>query len=86
MLEFLCELCLYLLAMKNEHPLKYLFDLAGSASELARRLNISPAAVLQWERVPPNRVLGVEAITGVSRHLMRPDIFGPTPCTVEAAE
>lgn len=62
------------------------FERAGSASELARRLGITPAAVLQWDRVPPNRVLAVEAVTGLSRHVLRPDIFGPLPSSVEAAE
>lgn len=26
-------------------------------------------------RVPPNRVMAIEAITGVSRELLRPDVF-----------
>jgi DNA-binding transcriptional regulator YdaS (Cro superfamily) len=55
----------------------------GSASELARRLGVTPAAVLQWQKVPPSRVLVVESVTGVSRHELRPDIFGSRP---EAAE
>ena len=64
-----------------------LFEKAGSASELARRLGISPAAVLQWDKVPANRVLVVEQVTGVSRHLQRPDIFGEEPREpLEAAE
>ncbi|QYA12960.1 Cro/CI family transcriptional regulator [Rhizobium sp. AB2/73] len=53
-----------------------------SASELARRLGITPAAVLQWDRVPVNRVIAVERETGISRHVLRPDIYG----TMEAAE
>jgi len=55
---------------------------AGGPSELARRLNaagkrISPQAVGKWERVPAERVLDVEAVTGVSRHDLRPDLYGP---------
>ena len=39
---------------------------AGSAAELARRLGISPEAVCQWKgKVPVNRVIAVEAATGV---------------------
>lgn len=60
-------------------PLTLVFKQAGSASELARRLKITPSAVLQWDKVPPTRVLEVERITGVSRHLLRPDIFGARP-------
>lgn len=48
----------------------------GSASELARRLGVTPAAVLQWDRVPPLRVLDVERESGVSRYELRPDIYG----------
>ncbi|WP_082511553.1 transcriptional regulator [Devosia sp. Leaf420] len=54
-------------------------DAAGSASELARRLGIKPAAVLQWVRVPAERCLEVERVTGVSRHELRPDVYGPAP-------
>ena len=48
-------------------------------SVLARGLGIKPQAVDQWKRVPGERVLDVERITGVSRHVLRPDIFGPPP-------
>jgi DNA-binding transcriptional regulator YdaS (Cro superfamily) len=60
-------------------PMTLVFKQAGSASELARKLKITPSAVLQWDKVPPRRVMEVEKITGVSRHLLRPDIFGARP-------
>jgi DNA-binding transcriptional regulator YdaS (Cro superfamily) len=65
----------------NEHasPLQTAIQNVGTASELARQLGITPAAVLQWDKVPPNRVLQVERLSGVSRHVLRPDIFGPLP-------
>ena len=45
---------------------------------LARALGgITSQAISQWERVPAERVLDVERITGISRHELRPDIFGP---------
>lgn len=50
---------------------------AGSAAALARKLKISRWAVCKWEEVPPRRVLAVEAATGISRHELRPDVFGP---------
>lgn len=68
----------------NLSPLEIAIARIGTASELARRLGISPAAVLQWTEVPHKRVLAVEAETGVSRHLLRPDLYGPLPR--EAAE
>ena len=37
---------------------------------------ISPQAISQWDKVPAKRVLEVEKITGISRHVLRPDIFG----------
>lgn len=54
---------------------------AGSGTELARRIGITPEAVCQWRgRVPVNRVIAVEAATGVPRERLRPDVFAvPRP-------
>lgn len=49
---------------------------AGSSKTLAEKLRIKPQAVSQWDRVPASRVLDVERLTGISRHELRPDIFG----------
>ncbi len=49
---------------------------AGGISELARRLGISQPSVSNWTRVPAERVLAVEAISGVSRSILRPDLYG----------
>lgn len=51
---------------------------AGGAGALARALEIKSPAVSQWKRVPQKRVLAVEALTGISRHDLRPDIY-PEP-------
>ncbi|PZP64983.1 MAG: hypothetical protein DI604_25710, partial [Delftia acidovorans] len=32
--------------------------------------------VSQWKKVPAERVLEVERVTGISRHELRPDVFG----------
>lgn len=50
----------------------------GGATALSRAMNsiVTPQAVSQWKKVPGDRVLEVERITGVSRHELRPDIFG----------
>jgi len=45
---------------------------------LASRLGVSYQAVQRWfvrGRVPAERVLAIEAATGVSRHELRPDIY-----------
>lgn len=46
---------------------------------LARSLGITHGAISQWDQVPAERVLDVERITGISRHELRPDIFGAKP-------
>lgn len=51
----------------------------GRVTTLAEILQVSPGAVSQWPEVPPARVLDVERATGISRHELRPDIFGPAP-------
>jgi TorA maturation chaperone TorD len=48
---------------------------AGGVSELARRLGISQPSVSNWDRIPAERVLSVEAATGVARRVLRPDLY-----------
>lgn len=57
-------------------------DRAGGVVRLARALGVGQSVVSNWRaagRVPANRVLAIEAATGVSRHDLRPDVFGPAP-------
>jgi DNA-binding transcriptional regulator YdaS (Cro superfamily) len=49
---------------------------AGGLHALGRKLGISHQAVSQWRRVPAERVLDVERLTGISRYQLRPDVFG----------
>src|SRR5689334_16181690 len=48
----------------------------GGISELARKIGISQPSVSNWTRVPADRVSIVEAISGVDRKILRPDLFG----------
>lgn len=48
---------------------------AGSIGKLARALGISQPAISAWTRVPSDRVAMVEKVTGVERHLLRPDLY-----------
>lgn len=52
-------------------------EAAGSRTELARRLGITPGAISQWKRIPIERVPDVEAVTGVKRSVLRPDFWLP---------
>jgi TorA maturation chaperone TorD len=52
---------------------------AGGVTELARRVGISQPSVSNWSRVPAERVLSVEAATGVGRAVLRPDLYGGQP-------
>jgi TorA maturation chaperone TorD len=48
----------------------------GGVTELARRIGISQPSVTNWDRVPAERVVAVEAATGVARMRLRPDLYG----------
>lgn len=55
----------------------------GSVSALARALGVSQPSISGWTRVPAERVAAVEAVTGVSRMVLRPDLFAEsTPHSV----
>jgi DNA-binding transcriptional regulator YdaS (Cro superfamily) len=54
---------------------------AGGQSALARKVGLRQQAIWHWinvsKRVPAERVLAVEAASGVPRHELRPDIYPP---------
>ena len=53
---------------------------AGGKARLAELLSVSYQAVWKWGRIPADRVLEIEAITGISRERLRPDLYGaPRP-------
>jgi TorA maturation chaperone TorD len=51
-------------------------DAAGGAAQLARKIGISQPSVSNWSKVPAQRVIAVEAATGVPRAELRPDLYG----------
>src|SRR5205085_9104059 len=53
----------------------------GGVSELARRVGIAQPSVSNWDRVPAERVLAVEAATGVARMRLRPDLYRERPAS-----
>lgn len=69
----------------SEDALKTAILAAGGPVALSKALGISSQAIAQWRQAPASRVLAIEGVTGVSRHILRPDIFGPAPATREVA-
>ena len=58
---------------------------AGGVGALARKIGISQPSVSNWARIPAERVLSVEAATGVSRTILRPDLYGNGPASAKAS-
>ena len=56
----------------------------GGAGAVARALEIAPASVAAWKCVPAEYVLAVEALTGVARTALRPDLYPDTEVSVAA--
>lgn len=56
---------------------------AGGSTKLGKALGITRQAVEAWKGkgrvVPPEHVLEIEKITGVTRYDLRPDIYGAPP-------
>lgn len=59
---------------------------AGGLSELARRIGIAQPSLSKWARIPAERVLQVETITGVNRQRLRPDLYPDTPDIIAERE
>lgn len=49
----------------------------GGISALSRLLGIAQPSVSIWTRVPAERVVAVENVTSVPRHILRPDLYPP---------
>jgi TorA maturation chaperone TorD len=60
---------------------------AGGVGQLARQIGISQPSVSNWTKVPAERVISVEATTGVDRAVLRPDLYDgkQTPDEVDLA-
>lgn len=57
-------------------------EAAGSQLALANALGIKSPSISGWydrKKIPVERVIAIESATGVSRHELRPDVFGPSP-------
>lgn len=47
----------------------------GLMARVARELGLRSSAVAVWVRVPAERVVEVERITGIPREQLRPDLY-----------
>ncbi|WP_407158184.1 Cro/CI family transcriptional regulator [Bradyrhizobium sp. STM 3557] len=61
-------------------------DAAGGVAQLARKIGISQPSVSNWSKVPAQRVIEVEAATGVSRSKLRPDLYSDLPLSAEPVD
>lgn len=61
-------------------------DAAGGIAQLARKIGIAQPSVSNWNRVPAQRVIAVEEATGVSRKLLRPDLYSEPAVTDNAID
>jgi TorA maturation chaperone TorD len=62
--------------MARDAGLSQAIKAAGGVGALARALGISQPSVSAWTRIPADRVVAVEAATGVERRHLRPDLYG----------
>jgi TorA maturation chaperone TorD len=64
--------------MERDPGLEEAVRAAGGIGALARRLGIAQPSVSAWRHIPAGRVLEIEALTGISRTVLRPDLY-PMP-------
>jgi TorA maturation chaperone TorD len=59
----------------KDQGLQLAIENAGGVAALARLLGIAQPSVSNWTRIPAERVITIESLTGVSRDLLRPDLY-----------
>jgi TorA maturation chaperone TorD len=69
----------------RERGLEEAIKAVGGVGALARALGISQPSVSSWNRVPPERVIAVEKISGVGRHVLRPDLYPESRSSIAVA-
>jgi DNA-binding transcriptional regulator YdaS (Cro superfamily) len=60
-----------------EKGMKTVLDAVGGVTKLAALLDVRHQTISQWKirRIPAERVLEIETVTGVPRHELRPDLY-----------
>lgn len=57
--------------MEKPYELLKLYNRAA----LARQLGISRVTLYNWQKIPAERVVEIEKLTGISRSRLRPDLY-----------
>ena len=70
----------------SDNPVSLAISAAGSGPKLGAKLGVTGRAVYKWraawehgriDAVPPDRAIQIEEAVGVSRRLLRPDLWPP---------
>jgi DNA-binding transcriptional regulator YdaS (Cro superfamily) len=56
-----------------------IIEQCGGTRAISDALHIKQPSIYNWKRVPATRVLEIEVLSGISRHTLRPDVFGDAP-------
>ena len=65
--------------MREREPvLREAIEAAGGPAAFAKAAGVKLPSIYSWKRIPAERVVRVEAATGIPRHRLRPDVF-PDP-------
>jgi DNA-binding transcriptional regulator YdaS (Cro superfamily) len=62
-----------------ESIIDHVIERAGGVSKLAAHLGLWPSAMASWKKhkqIPAQHCRAIAELTGISVHVMRPDIFG----------
>jgi TorA maturation chaperone TorD len=59
----------------RDNGLERAIDAAGGVAQLARKIGIAQPSVSNWSTVPAQRVIAIEAATGVPCKALRPDLY-----------
>jgi hypothetical protein len=64
-----------IVAEPTDKELQAVITVMGGRVELARSLGLKYRSVLDWRRVPVERLIQIERITGIPRQRLRPDLY-----------
>lgn len=61
--------------MTNSDIIALAIKRAGGISKLAKAIGIRHTSIYVWRRIPADRIISVEAATGIPREQLRPDLY-----------